>query len=213
MGIIKSIVEKHQNNIQEKNQLCEDLLTRSNMALEKANTMFTDKKSFIDPLLGDDWQIENKSLLQELRHNNLKSLKRTSRYNDLLSNQCRLQNFSEKCFDIIHEHNEEVVDIVDLLLDENNDEPISLFDENEKEIKFEQVAIIPESERIYAILKPIDEMEGVADDEAIVFVVDYDEDGNSFLTVETNEEIAIKVFDKYYQLLDEAEGKENQDNK
>lgn len=108
-----------------------------------------------------------------------------------------------------HEHNEEVVDIVDLLLDENNDEPISLFDENEKEIKFEQVAIIPESERIYAILKPIDEMEGVADDEAIVFVVDYDEDGNSFLTVETNEEIAIKVFDKYYQLLDEAEGKEN----
>ena len=108
MGIIKSIVEKHQNNIQEKNQLCEDLLARSNMALEKANTMFTDKKSFIDPLLGDDWQIENKSLLQELRHNNLKSLKRTSRYNDLLSNQCRLQNFSEKCFDIIHEHNEEV---------------------------------------------------------------------------------------------------------
>ena len=108
MGIIKSIVEKHQNNIQEKNQLCEDLLARSNMALEKANTMFTDKKSFIDPLLGDDWQIENKSLLQELRHNNLKSLKRTSRYNDLLSNQYRLQNFSEKCFDIIHEHNEEV---------------------------------------------------------------------------------------------------------
>ena len=112
-----------------------------------------------------------------------------------------------------HEHKEEVVDIVDLLLDENNDEPISLFDENDKEIKFEQVAIIPESERIYAILKPIDEMEGVADDEAIVFVVEYDEDGNSYLVVETNEEIAIKVFDKYYQLLDEAEGKAKKEDK
>ena len=111
-----------------------------------------------------------------------------------------------------HEH-EEVVDILDLLLDEENTEPISLFDENEKEVKFEQVAIIPEGEKIYAILKPIDEMEGVADDEAIVFVVDYDKDGNSFLVVETNEEIAIKVFDKYYQLLDEEDAKANKDNK
>ena len=111
-----------------------------------------------------------------------------------------------------HEH-EEVVDILDLLLDEENTEPISLFDENEKEVKFEQVAIIPEGEKIYAILKPIDEMDGVADDEAIVFVVDYDNDGNSFLAVETNEEIAIKVFDKYYQLLDEEDAKANKDNK
>ena len=108
-----------------------------------------------------------------------------------------------------HEHNEEVFDIVDLLLDEANQDPISLFDENDKEIKFEQVAIIPEDEKIYAILKPIDEMEGVNDDEAIVFVVEYDDDGNSYLAVETNEEIAIKVFDKYYQLLDEAEANEN----
>ena len=112
-----------------------------------------------------------------------------------------------------HEHNEEIVDILDLLLDEENTEPISLFDENDKEVKFEQVAIIPEGERIYAILKPIDEMEGVSDDEAIVFVVDYDNDGNSFLAVETNEEIAIKVFDKYYQLLDEEDAKASKDNK
>lgn len=56
-------------------------------------------------------------------------------------------------------------------------------------------------------------MEGVADDEAIVFVVEYDEDGNSYLVVETNEEIAIKVFDKYYQLLDEAEGKAKKEDK
>lgn len=112
-----------------------------------------------------------------------------------------------------HEHNEEVVDILDLLLDEENSEPISLFDENDKEVKFEQVAIIPEGEKIYAILKPIDEMEGVADDEAIVFVVDYDSEGNSFLAVETNEEIAIKVFDKYYQLLDEEDAKASKTNK
>ncbi len=101
----------------------------------------------------------------------------------------------------------EELDILDILLDENNDEPISLFDEDDKEIKFEQVAVIPHNEKIYAILKPIDELEGVADDEAIVFLVDEDEEGNSILVIEKDEEVATLVFDKYYQLLDEAEDK------
>jgi hypothetical protein len=36
-------------------------------------------------------------------------------------------------------------DVLDILLDENNDSPITLFDENEKAVKFEQVAIIPDN--------------------------------------------------------------------
>ena len=107
------------------------------------------------------------------------------------------------------EKNEEVKDILDILLDENNDDPITLYDENEKDIKFEQVAIIPDNNKIYAILKPIDELEGVADDEAIVFAVEEDEEGFSVLVIEKDEEIAVRVFDKYYQLLDEAEANEN----
>lgn len=111
--------------------------------------------------------------------------------------------------------NEEVkneeVDLLDLLLDENNNEPISLYDEEDNEVKFEQVAIIPDDEKIYAILKPIDELEGVADDEAIVFLVDYDDEGNCVLVIEKDEPTAIRVFDKYYQLLDEAEQKENKE--
>lgn len=107
----------------------------------------------------------------------------------------------------------EEMDILDILLDEDNDEPISLFDENDKEVKFEQVAIIPENEKIYAILKPIDEMEGIADDEAIVFVVEQDDEGNSILVIEKDEPTAIKVFDKYYQLLDEAEEADKKENK
>lgn len=107
----------------------------------------------------------------------------------------------------------EEIDILDILLDEDNDEPISLFDENDKEVKFEQVAIIPENEKIYAILKPIDEMEGIADDEAIVFVVEQDDEGNSILVIEKDEPTAIKVFDKYYQLLDETEETDKKENK
>ena len=58
----------------------------------------------------------------------------------------------------------EEVDLLDILLDEDNEDPIKLFDENGKEYKFDQVALIPLDEKLYAILKPIDKIKGVADD-------------------------------------------------
>ena len=106
----------------------------------------------------------------------------------------------------------EAVDIVDILLDEDNEDPITLYDENDKAVKFDQVAVIPLNNNLYAILKPIDEMEGVADDEAIVFAVKQDKDGESVLEIETDEPTAIKVFDEYYKLLDKAD-KEKKEKK
>ena len=53
-----------------------------------------------------------------------------------------------------NETKQEDLDLLDILLDENNDEPISLFDEDDREVKFEQVAVIPDNDKIYAILKP-----------------------------------------------------------
>ena len=101
--------------------------------------------------------------------------------------------------------NQEELNVLDILLDENNDSPITLYDENDKAVKFDQVAIIPLEEKLYAILKPIDKMENVEDDEAIVFLVEETEDGDASLVIETDEPTAIKVFDEYYKLLDEYE--------
>jgi len=97
---------------------------------------------------------------------------------------------------------EQEIDILDVLLDEDNEDPITLYDENSKAIKFDQVAIIPLDEKLYAILKPIDEIPGVADDEAIVFAINENENGETTLVVETDEPIAMRVFDEYYKLLD-----------
>lgn len=108
---------------------------------------------------------------------------------------------------------DEQVDILDLLLDEDNYSPITLYDDEDKEVSFEQIAIIPDEDKLYVILKPIDELDGIADDEAIVFAVEFDEDGSSMLVVEENEEIAIRVFDKYHQLLDEEEAKDKETKK
>lgn len=105
------------------------------------------------------------------------------------------------------EKEQENLDILEILLDEENDSPITLYSELDNPIKFDQVAIIPLEDSLYAILKPIDEMEGVADDEAIVFKID-DESEDTELVIETDESIAMRVFDEYYKLLDEEEKKQ-----
>ena len=85
------------------------------------------------------------------------------------------------------------VDILDVLLDQDNKEPIVLVDEAGKQLTFEQVAVIPyevrKEKRLYAVLKPIDKIEGIGDDEAIVFVVDQDKDGNTVLKIEEDEDV------------------------
>ena len=83
------------------------------------------------------------------------------------------------------------VDLLDVLLDKNNKEPIVLMDEKGRQISFEQVAIIPydinDTKVLYVVLKPIDKIDGIADDEAVVFLVDQDKNGNTVLRVEEDD--------------------------
>ena len=94
---------------------------------------------------------------------------------------------------------------IEKILDENNIDPITLYDEFNKESKFDQVAVIPLDEKIYVILKPITEIAGVADDEALVFVIE-EIDDEDVLTVVCEDEIVDRVFDEYYKLFEEANG-------
>ena len=105
------------------------------------------------------------------------------------------------------------MDILDILLDEDNCDPITLVDADGRAIDFEQVAVIPFEDKhgnrnLYCILKPLDPIKGVADDEAIVFRVDWNENGDSIICVEEDESTAISVFERYYDLLEENAKKE-----
>ncbi len=102
---------------------------------------------------------------------------------------------------------EENLDIIDVLLDEDNKEPIVLVDGNGRRISFEQIAVIPFNNKLYCVLKPIDKIDNIADDEAIVFFVHEEKGKEPVLMVETNEKVAMDVFDEYYNLLDEEEKK------
>ena len=112
----------------------------------------------------------------------------------------------QKIEEISKEVDEEIssFDVLDILLDPDNTDPIILIDEkNNKKITFEQVAIVPYNDKIYTVLKPVDKIENVADDEAIVFYVD-ETVKPSVLRVEEDEQTAIKIFDEYYNLIEEA---------
>lgn len=100
------------------------------------------------------------------------------------------------------------MDLLDILLDRDNRDPIVLIDENGAKLAFEQIAVIPydvgDDNVLYAVLKPISKIKGIADDEAVVFKVVDDGAGNAFLRVEDDELTAIEIFNKYYDMLEEV---------
>ena len=62
---------------------------------------------------------------------------------------------------------------VEIILDENNDENITLsYGDSEEEIEFEQIAVVELDDDIFAILRPLDVVEGLEDDDILVFKID-----------------------------------------
>ena len=99
---------------------------------------------------------------------------------------------------------EKELTLTDILLDENNEDPITLDSSTGERVTFDQVAVIPLCDEIFAILKPIEGLEGLGEDEALVFMLD----GDSIAYVD-DEVIGKAIFDRYYALLDEKEDKDD----
>ena len=92
---------------------------------------------------------------------------------------------------------------IDKNLDENNEDNIFLYDEDDNELEFEQEAVIPMDGSVYVILVPVTPMDGVGEDEGVVFVIEEDEDGEAVLSLVIEDEIIDAVFDEYDGLLAE----------
>ena len=91
---------------------------------------------------------------------------------------------------------EEVVNA--LYDDENND--VIIVEGDSGQLSLEQIAVVPREDGVYAILKPISQIEGLEEDEALVFFVDEDKEA---LTLVTDERIIDEVFDVYFELIEE----------
>ena len=102
------------------------------------------------------------------------------------------------------------VDLLDVLLDPDNTDPIVLMDENGKMMQFAQIAVIPHTtdgeKKLFTLLAPLDKIEGfenIDKDTAIVFRVDVDEGGNTTASMEEDAKIANEVYGKYLEMLHE----------
>ncbi len=91
--------------------------------------------------------------------------------------------------------------------DINDDDIVTLRNASGEEIDFVEIAGIQIDDYFYAILQPVELLEGMADDEALVFKVTVDEEGNDKFEIVLDDDIIDAVFKEYNALLDEAEGK------
>ena len=89
--------------------------------------------------------------------------------------------------------------LIEMLLDPDCEEVIELKNESNEIVKFDQIAVIPLDDKLYAILKPITKIEGVGEEEAFVFLLDVE---NDFISIVYDFDLCDRVFDVYYDLLE-----------
>ena len=89
--------------------------------------------------------------------------------------------------------------IIKSLLNENNNDNIILVYGNVN-VEFEQVALILVRDNYYSILRPVTVMDGIDNDEGLVFLVDTND--NKLILIE-EEDVIDEVYDVYFSLLDE----------
>ena len=93
------------------------------------------------------------------------------------------------------------MNVIDMLYDEENNDAIVLLNEKGEEIAFEQIALIPLKEKTYCILKPIQPIEGMGEDEGLVFSIETNEKGEEYLALVIDEKIIDDVFVVYDDLV------------
>lgn len=93
---------------------------------------------------------------------------------------------------------------IDKLYDEENNDLIYLFNEKGEEIAFEQIALIPIIETTYVILKPVRPLEGLQEDEGLVFEIKTNNE-EEYLSLVVDEDIIDDVFDIYFKLVENEE--------
>ena len=97
---------------------------------------------------------------------------------------------------------------VEQILDEKNTDNVVLYDEDKNPIEFEQVALIPleKTGKLYAILIPVQPMQGVNAGEGVLFVVDEEK---MDVSIERDDAIIDAVLKVYQDLIDAGEDEEN----
>lgn len=102
--------------------------------------------------------------------------------------------------------NEEKLNDRNLQNEEQSDYVITLTTADGEEVDFYEIAGIALEGNYYVILQPVERLDGMDEDEALVFKVSRGNDGSDKFEIELDDEVIDAVFEEYNKLLDEAEG-------
>ncbi len=86
---------------------------------------------------------------------------------------------------------------------EEREDIVTLLSVNGEEIDFVEIAGIAYQGNFYAILQPITLLPGMSDDEALVFRVFRNENGDDQFEIELNDDIIDAVFEEYGRLWEQ----------
>ncbi len=94
-------------------------------------------------------------------------------------------------------------------MEDDDDDIVTLLSADGEEIDFVEIAGIAYKGSFYAILQPVELLDGMDDDEALVFKVTRGKDGEDKFEIELDDAVIDAVFAEYNKLLDEALAEDN----
>ena len=89
------------------------------------------------------------------------------------------------------------------------DDIVTLTSADGEEVDFVEIAGIAYKGNFYAILQHVELLDGMDDDEALVFKVTRGKNGEDNFEIEMDDDVIDAVFEEYNRLMDEAEDAEN----
>ena len=95
---------------------------------------------------------------------------------------------------------------------EEGDDIVTLTNAAGEEIDFIEIAGIAHNGEFYAMLQPVELLPGMDEDEALVFHVVRDENGEDKFDIVLDDDIIDAVFEEYNRLLDKLEAEDGEDD-
>lgn len=102
-------------------------------------------------------------------------------------------------------NNKDILDKEENLEFDKDDDIVTLRTENGEDVDFIEIAGIAYKGSFYAILQPVELLEGMDEDEALVFKVTRGENGEDKFEIELDDSVIDAVFMEYNRLLDEQD--------
>lgn len=111
MGFIRAILNTYQQKVQARNLACEQLISCIDNALKDAEVILSQTGEFVDPLVETLWQGRHQKTLLGAQAEQIKHLRKASRYKQLSVKQEELIRVATSITQDILRHNEQAADM------------------------------------------------------------------------------------------------------